>query len=291
MNRVLIVGEHSYIGTSFEKYVKSQSFDMEVTSVGAKNADWEKVDLTDYDTILHVAAIVHKKETPDMQQMYRKVNTLFPAELAKKAKKSGVKQFVFLSTMAVYGEQLSFINENTLPEPATMYGRSKLAAERALQKLSDETFRITILRPPMVYGKGCPGNYGRLAGLAYRMPVFPEVKNQRSMIYIENLCSCIYQEMQSKEVFRVICPQNADYVNTTELVSTIREVHGRKTWILPFPRKILQLFIKKSSTARKVFGDCCYEHKKQETDYQIADFKESVKRTEIGETAQNDRNL
>lgn len=288
MKRILVIGKNSYIGTSFQKYAVTYAPDLEVTLVGAKDGAWRSVDLGAYDVVLHVAAIVHKKEQPDMQQMYDTINTELPLEIAKKAKENGVSRFAFLSTMAVYGKAQSPIGEETPTEPLTMYGKSKLAAEKRLQKLADETFKVVIFRPPMVYGKECPGNYGRLAKLAYKIPVFPKVKNQRSMIYIENLCACICKEMYNAEIFRVVCPQNTEYVNTTELVKSIRKSHGKATLILPFPQMILRICAKKNDSIEKVFGDCYYRHEVQEKEYQIADFLETVKRTEIGKKIVNE---
>lgn len=283
MKKILVVGEHSYIGVSFQKYVQNKQYDMVVTLTGAKNEAWKHMDFTEYDAILHVAAIVHKKETPDMEPLYQKVNTDFPIELAKKAKEGGVKNFIFLSTMAVYGKQSSPISVDSPTEPVTMYGKSKLAAEMELKKLADSNFTVIVLRPPMVYGADCPGNYKRLAKLAYKLPVFPKIKNQRSMIYIENLCECICQQIFTSETqYDMICPQNAEYVNTTELVKEIRRAHGKGVLIVPFPQVLIRLCAAKISMAEKVFGDCYYEKSKCCMDYQRWNFADSVRKTEEG---------
>ncbi len=282
MKHILVIGEHSYIGTSFQKYIEKNVIDVQVTLTGAKDAGWKKEDFSKYDTILHVAAIVHKKEQPDMRQLYHEVNTVFPVELAKKAKADGVGQFLFLSTMAVYGNLPSPIRCDEIPAPVTMYGKSKLEAENQLKKMADERFHVCVFRPPMVYGPNCPGNYKRLAKLACRLPVFPQVKNQRSMIYIENLCKCIYQEIIEPvgEKYRIICPQNVDYINTTELVREIRRAHGKQIWIMPFLQKLIRICAEKNETLKKIFGDCYYEKTKQSRTYQVAEFRESIRRTE-----------
>lgn len=280
---ILIIGEHSYIGTCFREYIEKEAPQVTVEAVSARNGKWQESDFSEYDTVLHVAAIVHKKEQPEMLSMYQEVNTQLPVDLAKKAKSSGVKQFVFLSTMAVYGSQPSPISGNTRLQPTTMYGKSKLEAEQKLKDLADEKFTVIILRPPMVYGPNCPGNYARLSGLACKLPFFPNVKNQRSMVYIENLCACIHEEIEKRaESYRIICPQNIEYVNTTELVKAIRKSHGKGTLILPFPQLVMGCLATRISTIEKLFGDYYYAHESGEESYQIVDFAESVRRSEVG---------
>lgn len=281
---ILVIGEHSYIGNSFRDYLKEKEPKVQVTLAGARNRAWENMDFQAYDAILHAAAIVHTKETPDMQALYHEVNTVFPVRLAKRAKAEGVKTFLFLSTMSVYGKQPSPIGLDTPEDPITLYGKSKLEAEKKLLALADEDFQVGILRPPMVYGPACPGNYPRLAKLARKLFIFPRVKNQRSMIYIENLCECIRGMLaDDTETYRIVCPQNAEYVDTTELVKQIRRAHGKGTLVVPFPGRLLRLCAAKNGTAEKVFGDCYYQKSGREREYQAADFTASVFRTEAAE--------
>lgn len=279
MKHILLIGKNSYIAKSFATYMNSHK-NVEVELIGAKDDSWKTVDFSVYDVVIHVAAIVHKKENLEMQELYQKVNSIFPVEVAKKAKESGVKKFVFLSSMAVYGKIASPIKNDANLAPVTIYGKSKLQAEKKLFKLADDKFQIVVLRPPMVYGKGCPGNYGRLEKLGLLLPFFPKVKNKRSMIYIENLCECMKQCCSiSDNYYSVICPQNQEYVNTTELVKEIRNVSGKKTIIIPFGQSAIKFLARRISTLEKMFGDYYYEKNEQDKQYQVADFKTSVKRT------------
>lgn len=284
MKHILIIGSNSYIGKSFEKHMETYANDTTVIEkTGAADGSWQKVDLGKYDAILHAAALVHKKETSLMQQEYDKINTAFPVEAAKKAKKMGVKQFIFLSTMAVYGDTSDMIDMDTKETPQTYYGQSKLNAEHQLKALADQAFQVIVLRPPMVYGTGCPGNYGRLEKLSRILPIFPQVSNKRSMIYIENLCECIRKAQQERTAdYLLLLPQNTEYVNTTELVAAIRRAMGKKVFILPFFNKMLIWLSRKSKTFEKVFGNCCYQKSNKDIEYQIADFKESIQRTVNG---------
>jgi len=282
MKRVLLIGEHSYIALSFQNYVKKYRKDLDVDLVGARNDEWKNVNFSPYNAIVHTAAIVHKNEKPDMKELYHKVNIIFPAELAKKAKREGVSHFLFMSTMAVYGNSTSPIYQNQFPKPVTLYGKSKLEAEKRLKKLSDENFHVTILRPPLVYGLGCPGNYQRLSKLANKISIFPKTNNLHSMIYIENLCECIFQEINQSEKkdFHLICPQNVGYINTSEMVRQIRNVNGKRIWLVPLPKILFRAGIKLSSTFQKVFGNCYYEKMEWDRDYQVVDFEESIRRSE-----------
>lgn len=281
--RILITGENSYIGKSLQEYVSKEKIDWQIDAVSVRDDQWRNLDYKKYQVIIHLAAVVHQKEQPEMRNLYKKVNARLPVEIARQAKAQGVGQFVFLSTMAVYGEKVSVISADTKVQPVTMYGKAKLAAEKKLEKLSDKGFQVIVLRPPLVYGRNCPGNYGRLASLALKLPFFPKVGNRRSMIYIENLCACIcgYVQKADKQ-YEIVCPQNIDYVNTTELVKEIRKAHGKKTWLVPFGGGIISFLAARVSVFHKVFGDLVYEKSEEDKEYQMVGFEESVRRTERG---------
>ncbi len=157
MKRVLITGANSYIGTSFEEYVKNKDSNFEIDTLDLLDPNWEEFDFSGYDSIFHVAAIVHKREKKISYEEYKKVNTDLPVLIAKKAKKAGVSQFIFLSTMSVYGLNTGKIASSTLAIPTTKYGQSKYQAEEELLKLRDCQFKLVIVRPPIVYGKGSKG--------------------------------------------------------------------------------------------------------------------------------------
>lgn len=131
------------------------------------------------------------------------------------------------------------ITEDTSPAPETNYGRSKLQADLYIQKMESSDFKVAIVRPPMVYGGGCKGNYPKLAGLAGKTLFFPSVKNRRSMIYIENLCDCIENiiRLEKRGIFH---PQNDGYVSTEALVRAIAKCHGRKIIFIPYIADILK---------------------------------------------------
>lgn len=281
MKRILITGEGSYIGTSFGKWVSQWAEQYEVETIDMRNKDWKTKSFNSYDVVYHTAAIVHVKENNIDQ--YFKVNRDLAVEVAKKAKEEGVKQFIFLSTMGVYGMETGYIDVNTEPNPKTPYAKSKLEAEKLLRNLADDKFKVATLRPPIVYGKGCRGNYPRLAGVALKAPVFPKVKNERSMIFIDNLSEFVKQVIDH-EVGGLFFPQNKEYVNTTELVKVIAKTHGKVLRSTGLFYPVVYLCVKLSETFGKVFGSFVYDRAMaggpSEFNYETCSFEESIKKTE-----------
>lgn len=259
MKRILITGANSYIGTSFEKYVKQWPKEYTVDTIDMIKGTWKEKSFSGYDVVFHVAGIAHIKETKKNAPLYYKVNRDLTYEVAKKAKKEGIKQFVFLSSMSVYGIETGVITRETIPVPKSNYGKSKLQAEKLIVPLESSTFKISILRPPMIYGPGCKGNYVRLEKFALKSPIFPNIKNKRSMIYIDNLCEFVKQIIDECST-GLFFPQNEDYICTSEMVKEIAEVHGKKIYMTKLFNPILKML--NISIINKVFGNLVYEKKK-----------------------------
>lgn len=259
MKKILVTGAGSYIGVSFQRYLSQWPKEYIVESIDMMDDKWKSGDFSGYDAIYHVAGIAHIKETKENSDLYYKVNRDLAVDVAKKAKDDGVKQFILMSSMSVYGINTGTINKETVPVPKSNYGKSKLQAEEAVKKLADEDFAVAILRPPMVYGKGCKGNLQSLIAIVDRVPIFPNVSNKRSMIYIDNLTSfvkmCIDENLAG-----LYYPQNAMYISTKALVQAISLSMNKKillSKILGLVVKFLMLF---SSTAKKAFGTLVYEN-------------------------------
>ena len=279
MKNILITGKNSYIGTSLENWLMREPDKYKVDTVDMKDRSWKEKDFSSYDVVFHVAGIAHIKETSDNQDLYYKVNRYLAYETAQKAKQDGVEQFIFLSSMSVYGIEQGVIDKNTPLTPNSAYGKSKIEAEKLINKLQDDSFTVATLRPPMVYGKGCRGNYPRLVGLALKTPIFPKVDNKRSMIYIDNLSEFVKRLIDNRSG-GLFFPQNADYVNTSEMVRIIAEVHGKRVVMTKLFNPLLRLL--NVSTVNKVFGDLVYDMSMSNyvSDYRVCGFRESVKKTE-----------
>ena len=287
MKRILITGANSYIGMSFEKYIKDNfPNDFEIDTVDMIDGSWREKSFKGYDVVYHVAGIAHSdsgKISKEKEKLYRSVNTDLTIETAKKAKADGVKQFIFMSSMIVYGESAPIgkkkvITKDTEPKPANCYGDSKLQAELGVQPLQDDSFKVAIVRPPMIYGKNSKGNFPTLEKYAKKLKVFPYVKNERSMLYIGNLVEFIRLLIVNDES-GVFFPQNAEYSNTSELVKMIAEANGRKIhlwkgfgWLLRFTG----LFVHKIN---KAFGNLSYDIaiSNYKNNYWLFNLEESVK--------------
>jgi len=281
---ILITGKNSYIGTSLVNWLMREPDKYKVDTVDMKDGSWKEKDFSSYDVVFHVAGIAHVSSDPKMEYLYYKVNRDLTIETAEKAKAEGVKQFIFMSSIIVYGDSSSskrVIDKNTVPTPSNFYGNSKLQAEEGIKHLESDDFKIVVLRPPMIYGKGSKGNYPRLANMAKKIPVFPDIDNERSMLHIDNLCEFI-KVMIDHEETGLYFPQNKKYVNTSELVKTIAEVHGKKIWMTRLFNPVLRLMFG-IGIVNKVFGNLVYEKSMSDLDkanYRIRDFKESIELTE-----------
>ncbi|MGI6537810.1 MAG: NAD-dependent epimerase/dehydratase family protein [Caldicoprobacterales bacterium] len=286
MKRILITGADSYIGTSFEKWLEREPDKYKVDTVDMRDSTWKEKDFSGYDVVFHVAGIAHVPTNSRLRNLYYEVNRDLAIETAEKARKEGVKQFIFMSSIIVYGDSSSkrVIDRFTEPVPSNDYGDSKLQAEQGIRSMEDDNFKVVILRPPMVYGKGCKGNYPRLANLAKKTPVFPDFFNERSMIYIENLCEFI-KLMIDYEESGLFFPQNAEYVKTSEMVRLIAKVHGKRIKLVKAFNPVLRLMIDKSALVKKIFGNLVYEKnmsKYSRANYQIRNLAESIEITELG---------
>ena len=297
VKKVLITGAGSYIGESFSSYASNNYPALEVNSIDMMDGSWRKADFSSYDIIYHVAGIAHAdvgNVDEATKEKYYKVNTDLAVEVCKKAKAEGVKEFIFMSSMIVYGDSAPYgkqkiINNKTKPQPANFYGDSKLQADVAVRDLADDKFKVVVLRPPMIYGKGSKGNYPTLAKLAKKLPIFPKIENERSMLHIDNLCEFLCQimlvEFCTPSV--VLIPQNAEWTKTSEMVREIGEVCGKSIKLLKMLNPAVWLGSKVpgkiGGLVNKAFGNSAYEKSisvYEGIDYQKVDLKESIRRTE-----------
>lgn len=274
MKNILIAGANSYIGKAFNAFIRQYQDEYTVRDIATKGLIPTADMFVEVDVVFCVVGIAHIKETSKNRNLYFEVNCDLVVAIARAAKKAGVKQFILLSSMSVYGLKVGHIRKITKPHPVNAYGESKFGADKEIKKLESDDFKFTCLRTPMVYGKNCRGNYQTLRKFALKSPIFPDYDNQRSMIYIGNLCEfvkeCIDYERQG-----VFFPQNKEYTNTSRMVELIAQAHGKKikkTRIFNWLLKTVPLGI-----VKKVFGNLTYEAVDMVEKY---GFEESIKLTE-----------
>lgn len=253
--RILIIGEDSYVGENAAEYLRELG-GYEVALIDARGLKCTPEIFKGYDVVLNVAGIAHVKETRKNRELFYKVNRDLASEAADAAKSAGVGQFITMSSMSVYGRTSGVIGRDTVPKPTGAYGVSKLQADEHILSLASEDFKPVCLRPPMIYGKGCKGNYQRIRSFTLKFPVFPKYRNERSVIYIGNLCEFIRIVIE-EEREGVFIPQNAEYINTSELVGLIAEANGKKMRFTGIFNPAISLL--KIGIVKKVFGTLTYE--------------------------------
>jgi UDP-glucose 4-epimerase len=287
--KILITGSESYVGGSIKAWLEStgrfisDELDME-------KPDWVNHDFTPYDVVIHVAAIVHKKDKKIPWQTYYRVNSVLPYRVAKKAKESKVGQYIFFSSMAVYGQGKklpggnrtggNIIDENTPLKPVNYYGRSKLAAEIKLKGLNSRDFTVSVVRPPNIYGYGCPGNYiASFVKLTRLLPVIPAAYTEcrQGFIYIGNLCRFIQRLIEDRRP-GTFHPQDGEGISALEMFSEIAVIIGKKPRYSHVLGRLICLFYRFPPVV-KVFGGVAYSSRLSDTpynDYSKVDYRRAL---------------
>lgn len=248
--KILVTGSSGYIGSSFvNHFIDKYSF----TKFSLLKNPLNSINFEKIDTVLHCAALVHQKIHHPYKE-YVEVNVNYPVRLAKKARENGVKQFIFISTVAVYGSENRLLKESTVCTPETPYGKSKLEAEKLLQELESDTFRVSIIRPSMVYGKNAPGNMDLLVKLIKKVPFLPfgKIENRRSFVYIGNLCHLIDVVIQKQQSGLFLASDNKP-LSTTRLIELIAYALDKKVYLVKVPFFELLLKILKPSLHKKLY--------------------------------------
>lgn len=258
MKSVLITGANSYIGTNVERWLLKEPDKYHVETLDMKDPNWVNFDFSKFDVVFHVAGIAHSTPKKSEKDLYYKVNTQLTIDTAKIAKEVGVKQFIFMSSMIVYSSKERVITKDTKPSPDNFYGDSKLQAEIGLNKLSDKTFKIVVLRPPMIYGPNSKGNFPRLMNFAKKSFIFPNFKNKRSMLYIDNLSNSI-KYLIDNEVEGLFFPQNSEYMCTSEIVRMSAKLINKRIWFTRIFNPIIYLTRGLISVVNKMFSDSYYD--------------------------------
>lgn len=287
--RILITGAGSFVGTSVQKYLQRWPEKYDVVTVGTKNGEWKELDFSIFDSVYHVAGLAHSdvgNVTDEIKRKYYAVNTDLTIEVAKKAKADGVRQFIFMSSAIVYGDSApigksKIITRDTPYQPSNFYGDSKVQAEKGILPLSDENFKVVILRCPMIYGKGGKGNFSTLERIALNFPVFPNIDNKRSMLYIGNLAEFIRLVVDNEEN-GVFWPCNKEYSNTSEIVKMIADCHQKRVLLLPCFGLILKTLSFMTGYVNKAFGNLSYEEHlgDYKINYRLYSLADSLKETE-----------
>lgn len=281
MKRVLITGAGSYVGGWVRRRLERGPGRFFVEELDVQDDAWREFDFLGFDVVYHVAGIAHVSTDPSMEDLYYRVNRDLAIEVARHAKSAGVGQFVFMSSSIVYGDSdvldAGPITADTPANPANFYGRSKLEAEKGLERLASEDFRVAILRCPMIYGPGCKGNFPQLAKIARKLPVFPSLENRRSVLYVENLAEFIVQIIDHG-MSGMFWPQNREYMSTAHAVFELARAQGRNVRLTGLLNPFAKLACRHVGAARKAFGSLYYDMALSDCgfDYRVIAFSESI---------------
>jgi len=248
---LLVTGSSGFVGSYFKnKYADKYN----IKTFSFLNDNFDNFDLNSIETVVHLSALVHQMGGASYEE-YERINVVQTLDLAKKAKESGVKHFIFMSSIKVYGEECDVAyNETTQCKPQDEYGKSKLKAENELQKLEDDNFIVSIVRTPIVYGYGVKANIKNLINLVQKVPVLPfgNIQNRRSMVYIGNLCHLIEKIIETKKKGVVLATDNTSLC-TSELIRLIAKELDKKIWLLYIPLFPSLLKLIKPSYHKRLF--------------------------------------
>lgn len=227
--------------------------------------DWLPA-LQGIEVVVHAAARVHvvRERHPDPLAEYRHVNVDGTLRLARQAAMSGVRRFVFISSIKVNGEGTlpgHPYKADDEPRPTDPYGISKFEAEQALQALAAETgMEVVIVRPVLIYGPGVKGNFHTLLGWLDRGIPLPlgAIHNLRSLVALDNLVDmimlCLEHSAAANQVFLV---SDGEDLSTPELLMRLGRALGKPARLLPIPQKLLECaaqLLGKKAIAQRLFG-------------------------------------
>lgn len=282
--RILVIGKNGFVSTSFQKYMERYP-EILVDAISARDGKWKEYSFVGYDAIFNTTGLAHNDARMGTDEQFMTLNRDLPIGLATKAKSEGVKTFINMSSMIVYGEMSELgskerITSKTEPKPAGIYGESKLAGEKSLNNLADDSFHVAIIRSPLVYSEHAVDNFLRLTDYALKGFIFPKIENARSMIYSDNLCELV-KLIAENNGSGIYYPQQDEYICTSKIVKDVATASGHRMILTRMFNPVLYLFSKKMMFIRKVFGSLAYDMSESncfDGKYRVVSYQESIKR-------------
>jgi UDP-glucose 4-epimerase len=287
MKKILVTAKNSFIGNSFERYIKTTG-DCEVHKISLREPGWEDSNWREYDAVLHVAGIAQMDTGPISEEKrgeYGRVNAEMTRKVAEKAKQDSVRHLIYISTIMVYGnpsglDTHGILDSTRIPKPASVYGTSKLEGEKILEFQTDD-FTVSVVRTPMVYGREKSGELQSWNRLSRYCFFFPRIDNYRGMIYIDNLCEWIRQLIRFGKG-GISFPQDERVLSTSELIYELRRLQGKRTILLPGFLWLVKVCCKCSQKFNLLLGNLGYAPEMTENlsiEYRKVTTEEALRRT------------
>ena len=283
----MLVGIGGYIGGKFTEYINNHYPDWQIDAVDSMNRKWAEADFSGYDAVYNVSGLAHANARQGSEELYYQVNGQLPIDVATKAKEEGVPLFVQMSSQIVYGDmsglgEEKMITAETVPSEPTVYGKSKMMAERGLMALVDDNFQVAIMRPPLIYSEFARDNFPRLVNFAKKVPIFPKLENKQSMVYVDNLCELVKLVIEHNQG-GIYYPQQECYIGTSKIVADIAKAVGNKMWQTRIFNPALRLLSKipQLGFIHKAFGSIAYDMKMSnhfDGKYRVVSYEESIRR-------------
>jgi nucleoside-diphosphate-sugar epimerase len=232
---ILISGASGFIGRNFTQKISPK---FATVPVSLSKTPVGEIDFKNINVVLHLSALVHQMQGAPEEQ-YFKINSDLAYDFAKRAKEQGVSHFIFISTAKVFGEStspgLSF-TENSPCNPQDAYAKSKLQAEERIKTLESDTFVVSIIRIPLVYGNGVKGNLQSIIGLVKTFPILPlaGISNKRTLLYVGTLVDMVAEIIEQKKAGLFIAC-DSESLSTTQLVEEISKAFNKKTLLFKLP--------------------------------------------------------
>lgn len=285
MKKILVVGKGGFVSNSFVRYMDKFEAGYQITVISSMNHEWEQHDFTGFDAVYNASGLAHANAKDGNDELYYEVNGRLPGEIAIKAKAEGVPVYITMSSQIIYGDisgisKKQIISADTKPIPDGIYGKSKIMGEESVLKLADDSFRVAIIRPPMIYSENAPENFERLCKFAIKSPIFPNLYNEQSMIYADNLCELIRLIIENK-AGGIYFPQEPEYIHTSKLVKDISKAAGKRMLVTKIFNPMLKLVSGKIRFVRKAFGSLVYDKKLSghfDWKYCVVPYEETVRR-------------
>lgn len=251
-NKILITGITGFVGVNLKKYLEHKFSILGISRIKDNQTisyqDLDIKQLNDTKAFIHLAGKAHDLKKTSKDNEYFEVNTELTKKLFNQFLENKCEVFIYMSSVkAVADEVLTILEEDVVPNPVTVYGKSKLAAEEYIlsQKLPNNK-RVYILRPCMIHGPNNKGNLNLLYSFVSKGIPYPfgKYENKRSFLSVENLCFVIKELIENPIKSGIYNVADDDALSTKELVKTIGQATNKKVNIWNLPKSIINLIAK-----------------------------------------------